>query len=96
MEGGEANSEHLSRGGMSQVCRMEARVPARHQDRLPSGSGARSLPAGSSEGKDPPRAPASLSVHGAPEEERVEARKEGEKGACKDQLENKRGPVPSS
>ena len=35
------------------------------------------------------------SPHGAPEKEKVEARKEGKKRACRDQLENKRGPIPS-
>jgi len=64
--------------------------PARRQDRLSSDGRTRSLSAGSSEGFH-----LSGLTPGAPEKEKVEARKEGKQRACRDQLENKRGPIPS-
>lgn len=36
-----------------------------------------------------------LSLNRALEKEKEEAKKEGKKRACRDQLENKRGPIPS-
>ena len=74
------------------------RTPCHVPDQGPQVTGARSLSEGSSGGKKCPPAPhacLALSLNRVPEKEKEEAKKEGKKRACRDQSENKRGPIPS-